>query len=47
MARTNSGFKRDLLVLDVHQEHAENDHLFDDDGVLKHFRYDIACLKLS
>ena len=46
-ARTKSGLKNVLLVLDVHREHAENDHLFGEDGALKHFWYDIACLKLS
>ena len=46
-ARAVSGLKRVLLVLDVHREHAENDHLFGEDGALKHFWFDIACLKLS
>ena len=42
-SRTKSGLKNVLLVLDVHREHAESDHLFGDDGALKHFFYDIAC----
>ena len=42
-----SGRKRVLLVLDVHREHAESGNLFGSDGALKHFWYDIACLKLS
>ena len=46
-ARARSGLKRVLLVLDVHRQHAENDHLFGEDGALKHFWYDISCLKLS
>ena len=46
-AKAASGLKRVLLVLDVHREHAENDHLFGESGALKHFWYDIACLKLS
>ena len=46
-ARRASGLKHILLVLDVHREHAEHGHLFGEDGALKHFWYDIACLKLS
>ena len=46
-ARKKSGLKNVLLVLDVSREHAENDHLFGEDGALKHFWYDIGCLKLS
>ena len=42
-----SGRKRVLLVLDVHREHAESGNLFGSDGALKHFWYDIACLKLA
>ena len=44
VARKRSGLKRVLLVLDVHREHAESGHL---ENALKHFWYDIACLKLS
>ena len=36
-AKKASGLTNVLLILDVHREHAENDHLFGEDGALKHF----------
>ena len=36
-ARTRSGLKHILLVLDAHREHAENGHL---EGALKHIWFD-------
>ena len=44
-AKAASGLKRVLLVLDVYPDHAERSP-FREGGALRHFRYDIACLKL-